>query len=327
MRISLHRPFILRRIDSDRYARSRIACFESALRDFEVRQAYRRTQTKEVLRMVGNAYREFQTAMISGIYLVLDPNGKYANAMHIILDGFLKDHEGEAFDLLDETTRREIKIVELLKSKALQAESKGRSMTIDTSMANDRSMDAPNLLLSLQQSQGSQMKHGRSASESASPGIRQTFPMLPAKGNIVSNASTPTSVLGRLTTLPQSPTFHRIQAQSGTTPNAQLSPAGSGSPGADEDMSAQNMLDHWCNVVTNPPPPLLDSFAGNGNSLSSGQWGTFTTGVGSNTAAVADWLNTPYLINGEAVMNGNGLEGADYNYWENLVNTIRGAPA
>ena len=89
MRISLHRPYILRRLGSDRYQRSRRACFTAALMDFEVRQSFRRTQSKEILHMVGNAYRELQTAMISGIYLILEPTDKDADAMHRILDNLL----------------------------------------------------------------------------------------------------------------------------------------------------------------------------------------------------------------------------------------------
>lgn len=320
VRISLHRPFILRRLDSDRYARSRRACFTAALQDFEVRQAYRRTQAKDVLRMVGNAYREFQTAMISGIYLVLDPNGQDAVAMHVILDSFLKDHEGMTAEVLDDTTRREIKIIEFLKNKALQAETKnGHRVPINASptSASDQSTDTQanaNLLLSLQQSRNAHIQHTRSASET-SPRTRAAFQPLSgaSAASLLSNVGAGT--------LPQSPTFQRVQAQT-TTVSSRQSPAGSHSPSADEDMSAQNMLDHWCNAVTNPPPLLLDSFAGNSSSLSSGQWGTLSTGV---TGGVADWLNTPYLLNSDSGMS-NGLEGADYNYWKSLVNTIRGGP-
>ncbi|KAH8113278.1 fungal-specific transcription factor domain-containing protein [Phellopilus nigrolimitatus] len=326
VRISLHRPFILRRLDSDRHARSRRAAFTAALKDFEVRQAYRHTQTTEVLHMVGNAYREFQTAMISGIYLVLDPCGKDAEAMHVILDTFLSDHESMSAEDLDDTTRREIKIIEFLKNKALQAAKNGHRVTVDVSpvSTSDQSMDAQtsaNLLLNLQQSRNAHLQHARSASESApSPGPRSAFASLNAPAPLLAGTS-----MGGIGPLPHSPTFQRVQAQSAAT-TSRHSPVGSGSPNADEDMSAQNMLDHWCNAVTNPPPLLLDQFASNGNSLSSGQWGTFPTGGSSGgVGGVSDWLNTPYLLNSDSGM-GNGLEGADYNYWESLVNTIRGGP-
>jgi hypothetical protein len=64
VRISLHRPYLLRKLGTDRYQRSRVACFESALTDFKVRQAFRETTAKESQHSLSNAYREFQTAMI-----------------------------------------------------------------------------------------------------------------------------------------------------------------------------------------------------------------------------------------------------------------------
>ncbi|EJD00992.1 uncharacterized protein FOMMEDRAFT_169200 [Fomitiporia mediterranea MF3/22] len=334
VRMSLHRPYILRRLDSDRYVRSRRACFSAAIMDFDVRRSFRRTQSKNVLRTVSNAYREFQTAMISGIYLVLEPNGKEADIMHLILDTFLRDHEGHGPDELDETTRRELKIVELLKNKALQAKSQGgaarRSITGDVSSGPpaDQGTDAQanaNLLLSLQQSR-SALQHTRSSSESAaaSPSTRQ-FPSLTTKGMIPTSGAPPVLVGGvsanGMGPLPHSPTLQRLQAQTSGV-GSRHSPVGTGSPSENEDMSAQNMLDHWCNAVTNPPPLPLDQFVGNNNSLSSGQWGTLSTGV---SGGPADWLNTPYLLNSDSGI-GSGLEGADYNYWESLVNTIRGGP-
>jgi len=153
VRISLHRPYLLRRLDSDRYIRSRRSCFQSALTDFEVRQAFRKSVSKSVLESMSNAYREFQTAMISGIYLVLEPKGADAERMHAILDSFLKDHEG--MNELEETTRRELKIIEFLKSKASLAQESHitRHTHSRNGSAGDHSMDAQaNLLLSLQQS-------------------------------------------------------------------------------------------------------------------------------------------------------------------------------
>lgn len=119
VRTSLHRPYLLRKIESDRYARSRAACFESAIKDFQVRQAFREVMPKDFLDSLSNAYREFQTAMISGIYLVIEPTGRDATAMHTILDAFLKEHE--VLRDIDETTRRELKTIEFLKSKALHS--------------------------------------------------------------------------------------------------------------------------------------------------------------------------------------------------------------
>jgi hypothetical protein len=337
VRISLHRPYILRRSNSDRYAPSRRACFNCAIMDYEVRQAYRRSQSKEVLRMVGNSYREFQTAMAAGIFLVLEPNGRDAQKMHIILDSFIKDHEDAEGEMLDETTRREVKIVEFLKAKAVQNSQNGaaRSFVLEhNGKGPDRVLDAQasaNLLLNLQQSRNP-ISHGRSASESSmvmSPALRNLYPTLLSKNAAATTGNTPTSLPvasdfglgpGMIGPLPQSPTLQRIQAQ---VANARHSPAASGSPSADDDMAAQNMLDHWCNAVTNPPPLQLDAL-NEDTSLSSGQWGTFPNAPGGG---LTDWWTAPYYPNDMSLGNGiNGVEGADYNYWENLVNTIRGGP-
>lgn len=72
VRISLHRPYMLRKLDSDRFAYSRTACFQSAQKDWEIRQAFKRNTHTDVLRCLGGAYREFQSAMISGISLAIE---------------------------------------------------------------------------------------------------------------------------------------------------------------------------------------------------------------------------------------------------------------
>src|ERR1700754_4370708 len=41
VRMSLHRPYILRRLESDRFARSRRACFDAAKKDFALRTEFR----------------------------------------------------------------------------------------------------------------------------------------------------------------------------------------------------------------------------------------------------------------------------------------------
>ena len=225
-------------------------------------------------------------------------------------------------EVVDETTRREVKIIEFLRNKALQAETKN-GIRPSTDLASPLTTDFKdaqanaNLLLSLQQSHKPHIGPARNSSDKTTSLLQRIS---------ATDPSTPTSLLGGAgpsigSSMPQSPTFQRVQAQS-TNPSARHSPIGSGSPGADEDLSAQHMLDHWCNTVTNPVPLPIDAFANGSSSLTSGQWGTFSTGVTGN---VADWLNTPYLLNSDSGM-ANGLEGADYNYWESLVNTIRGGP-
>ncbi|TDL29590.1 hypothetical protein BD410DRAFT_780039 [Rickenella mellea] len=322
VRISLHRPYLLRKLGSDRYARSRRACFTSAMIDFEVRQAFRKTMPKDVQESMSNAYREFQTAMISGIYLVLDPKGHDADAMHSILDAFLKDHEGLAE--LDDTTRRELKIIEFLKNKSSLAESIGYSRPAvaegQTPGSNiDTSMDAQaNLLLSLQQSRNSSSSPQRRPALDSASGTRPGTPLRPAylnlavrtppMSNATPNMASPTSI-GK----PQSPTFQRVQTDS------RHSPAATGSPGTeDEPSAAQSLLDHWVNTVNSGPP--TDIFGGG---ALPGQWNAFA----GAPADASVWLSSaPFLPSGDPSAMG-GLEGSDYSYWENLVNQIRGGPA
>ncbi|KAK0453774.1 fungal-specific transcription factor domain-containing protein [Armillaria borealis] len=275
VRTSLHRPYILRRLSSDRYARSREACFESALKDFQVRQAFREVQSKEVRDSLSNAYREFQTAMISGIYLVLHPAGKDEAAMHAILDSFMKEHEG--IRDMDETTRRELKTIEFLKNKASQR-------TLPNAIGSLPPNDPAHLLLGLQQS------------STPHP------PPFPSLLNLPS-ASSPRSPYA--THINQSPTFQRLQSTSGDFEN---SPTASGSPNGEEDSAAQSLLDHWCNAISAP----LEG------SSSASSWG----GLPGNFAGWAGTTST--LVGAPDPRILAGIDGNEWNYWETLVNQIRG---
>ncbi|KIL68025.1 hypothetical protein M378DRAFT_72501 [Amanita muscaria Koide BX008] len=217
VRMNLNRPYLLRRLNSDRYARSRQACFESAIKDFEIRQAFHEGMPKEARQSLSNAYRDFQTAIISGIYSILEPNGRYAEAMHAILDGFLKDHEDMRG--MNETTRREVKIIEFFRMKASPIESMESHRT--TSQSSEQQAQ---LLLGLQQSATSGQK-------------RATL-------------STPPMTFSTASHIAQSPTFARLHHGAEHV----NSPTTSGSPGTvDDDTVAQSLLDHWCNTVSNAP--------------------------------------------------------------------------
>lgn len=213
VRINLHRPYFLRRLNSERYARSRQACFESAMKDFQTRQAFRESMAREARDSLCNAYRDFQTAMISGIYFILEPNGRYKEAMRAILDGFIQDHQ-ETREM-GETTRRELRIIEFLRTKALQLE----NLDLKHSPTTQSSEQQARLLLGLQQT---------SSPRRPNSSIHTTSPTLPYPSH-----------------LPQSPTLSRLHAQSPTT---------TASPGTvDDDTVAQSLLDHWCNTVSNAP--------------------------------------------------------------------------
>lgn len=286
VRISLHRPYLLRRLKSDRYARSRAACFESAIKDFEVRQAFREVMPKETRESLSNAYREFQTAMISGIYFVLEPRGRDAAAMHAILDSFMKDHEG--MREMDETTRRELKTIEFLKNKASQVENQG-----DPAMHSKGSEHQAQLLLGLQQS-----------IPTSSPS--RPFPSLLNIPITDPHGQSPFANAGQIS---QSPTFQRLQQVSHT--DFVNSPTGSGSPNAEDESAAQSLLDHWCNTVSNAP---IDATTGGMI------WG------GPGGADFSGWVGTTQTMAATDPRLLSGLDGSDWNYWEALVNQIQRGP-
>ncbi|KII95134.1 hypothetical protein PLICRDRAFT_33967 [Plicaturopsis crispa FD-325 SS-3] len=309
IRISLHRPYILRRLSSDRFARSRAACFESAMKDFEVRQAFRQAVPRETRDALSNAYREFQTAMISGIYLVLDPKGKDADAMHNILDGFLKDHEGVRE--MDETTRRELKTIEFLKNRAedVRKTHDTPSPNIDHALVGNGPPVDAQLLLGLQQSTRMSNGHGP---------LRTSFPSLTlgksASGSGTSPHSSPSLPYGTTSHIALSPSVQRLQ-HSGLGESFSQSPSGSGSPTADDESAAQSLLDHWCNTVSSGPLDGTSTSAGSswGNPIAGSDfsgWGASASG----TLLPGD----PHLL--------NGIDGSDWNYWETLVNQIKGGP-
>jgi hypothetical protein len=301
VRISLHRPYLLRRLESDRFIRSRTACFESAIKDFQTRQAFRDSIPSESRNALCNAYRDFQTAMISGIYLVIDPHGRDAPAMHAILDAFMAEHQD--MKDMDETTRRELKTIEFLKAKASQMEGRagmlrtgnqnGDSNTTNALPNGDGHSTEAQLLLSLQQS---------CRANPLSPS-RLTFPSLVNALNSP-HASPSTSYATPAHTHP-SP-FHRRQLSNngdGYVP----SPAGSSSPSADDESAAQSLLDHWCNTVSNGPLDVSGSIAGMnwGPSVDHQFWTT----------------NPPATLPVDSTLL-HGLDGSDWNYWETLVSQI-----
>jgi hypothetical protein len=297
VRISLHRPYLLRRLKSDRYARSRAACFDSAKKDFEVRQAFREVMPKEARESLSNAYREFQTAMISGIYLVLDPRGKDASAMHAILDGFMKDHKG--MREMDETTRRELKTIEFLKTKASQVDSQ-----------NDNSRQSPLVDRDRITTSAEHQPYQPIGPQQILPASSPTKP-LPSHLTIPEQLS-PRSSFSYVKTghLVQSPTFQRLQQ--GSQGDYASSPSGSGSPNAEDESSAQSLLDHWCNTVSNAP---ID--AASGGMI----WG------GPGGADFAGWVgNTKPMGGADSRLPVTGMDGSDWNYWEALVNQIQGGP-
>ncbi|KAI9508928.1 hypothetical protein F5148DRAFT_997334 [Russula earlei] len=295
IRISLHRPYLLRRLGSDRYSRSRRACFISAIRDFEIRRAIASKLSQETVVALNIAYRDFQSAMISGIYLVLYPRGSMADRMHTILDRFLKDHEG--IREMDETTRREVKIIEFLKAKSSQVEACFNEMAaFEEPLEPTTSTDTQPIL---------------NVPKPASRGAG--FTPLSISGPISPRLSIESTA--SLSHVLPSPTIQRLQGETS------IETSSSGSPTADDESAAQNLLDQWYNAVSMSSGPGGDGsldFAGL-------PWGGF------GRADLSGWFGTTPSMEGTTDINASHSmatvpDEADWSYWENLVKEIRGGP-
>lgn len=296
VRISLHRPYLLRKLDSTKCSRSRDACFESALKDHQIRQEYIAMSVRQGRDPVASAYREFQAAMIAGIYLVLYPKGKEESKMHDLLDHFLARHK--QLPDADEISRREIKIVEFLKLKSSQSAGTPGSTPTDHAMSVDTSGDfmsspvhpsgshSSAMSRLSQNSSSSPVLSGSSFASVASVPLNQTFAQL--------SRPSPVEQVKHL----------RSESQSGS---------GSGSP-LGEDETAQSLLDQWCNIFSGGP--AVDDQTG----ATSLPWAT--PGLGDFNG----WLGTTQMTTASPVVGSDTLpsvDGSDWSYWETLVNQIR----
>ncbi|EMD40742.1 hypothetical protein CERSUDRAFT_80391 [Gelatoporia subvermispora B] len=299
VRMTLHRPYLLRRLGSDRYLRSRTACFESALKDYHIRRVFLETTTKEARDPVVTAYREFQSAMISGIYIVLHPNGSDVAAMHSVLDGFIKSHG----DAEDETTRRELAIILFLKKKSSQMtgnleDTKDNVMVVDNPPSQKPPQMDAHLLLSLRKPTPPRSMSGPPISNHLSNASFAPGPSL--SGTAPSSASPATNVSNpHLSPVQQ---LQHSESQSGT-----------GSPNADDESAAQNILDQWCDIFSGGP--TLDESTG----AAPMPWGT------PGLADLSGWMDAPVQPQ-TGIEPIPGVADSDWNYWETLVNQIRSSP-
>ncbi|KAH9938163.1 uncharacterized protein B0H18DRAFT_949598 [Fomitopsis serialis] len=294
VRITLNRPYLLRRLGSDRYLRSRKACFESALTDYRIRRAFLATTTKEARDPIASAYREFQSAMISGIYLVLYPRGNDADSMHAVLDSFLEGREGKCKEQ-DETTRREVNIIQFLKSRSTQmAEAGAHSQQLGDSPSSSKK---PNMTLNLREYLQKPAAH-TTASSVSGPTL-SSITSHPMGSHSLAN---PFMSSSHATAIPSH--MQHIEGGSG-------SQSGTGSPPGDVDSesTAQTLLDQWCNIFSGGP---TDDSTGASARL---PWGT------PGLTDLSGWpLPTTPNMGTEPLP---GLDGSDWSYWESLVNQIR----
>ncbi|KAL6309700.1 hypothetical protein BKA93DRAFT_722963 [Sparassis latifolia] len=296
VRLTLNRPYLLRRLDSDRYIRSRKACFESALKDYQIRRAFQESTTKQARDPIASAYREFQAAMISGIYLVLYPTGSDAAAMHAVLDTFIEAHE--RIPEHDEITRREVKIIRFLKSRSSQMagnadDSREHIMTVDSPlMSGKHEVEAHPLL----------------GHPSRTVGVTSNFMPTPTYNGESSTSAIRSSTLARSHNPNYAHLSHVQQLQ-----HEENAHSASGSPSGDDDSTAQSLLDQWCNVFSGGP--AVDDSMGTAGL----PWGT------PGLADLSGWLGSAAspLLGNEPLP---GVDGSDWSYWETLVNQIRSSP-
>ncbi|KAF8591511.1 hypothetical protein K439DRAFT_1650746 [Ramaria rubella] len=118
-RIGLHRPYFLRRLDADTFDRSRQACIDSAKHDTEIRRNFFKIASREVIDACGGMFRAFQSTMICGIALIINPARDDAQELHSILDNFMRMTPEAAGHETDVATQRELKIIEFLRNKVV----------------------------------------------------------------------------------------------------------------------------------------------------------------------------------------------------------------
>ncbi|KZW04224.1 hypothetical protein EXIGLDRAFT_828140 [Exidia glandulosa HHB12029] len=296
VRIALHRPYVLRRLESERYAQSRRICFDQAIKDFQFRHNFKQSVSRDVIASLGWAYREFQSAMISGIALVLDPHSPNAEILHTILDSFLADREG-IIESRDPTSRREVRIIRFLKNKALSVRDGQTSvMQIDPALEAKQHAD---LLLGLQQGGAPGFMPAPMAANNALVAQVPASPftalsMTPVNGAAMAASSPPFFNALR------SPPFHMGSRSDG---------AGSHNTGSpiDDESAAQRLFDRWCNTMGG------DSY------------GQFTdpvlSGWQSGQEPFSAFVSQPFVMDPEprpVVSDGEG-DG----FWESLVSQIR----
>ncbi len=305
VRMSLHRPYLLRRLDTDRFALSRRACFDAAKKDFALRTEFRASMPADAIPGVGIAYREFQTAMISGLALMLDPLGPDAQDMSAIVDAFLADHS--TLTDLDETTKREIKIIDFLKTKAQDTRQASES-GISSPSTTSATISYPSDVKMEDYSSGSSHSQGAKKPGSRLSSIRLT--PLPGMNN---HPSHPTSATGAAHFSPSpAPLVTRTAAHNDALIG---SPPNSASPG-DDISGPQSLLNHWYDVVSNGPPANLFSSLGSTNPFQT-PWNEFQ----------GSFNTVPMLGPGtQPTSGGSPLDMDDLNYWETMFNMLPSGP-
>ncbi|KAJ9115857.1 hypothetical protein QFC22_004999 [Naganishia vaughanmartiniae] len=250
--ITLHRPWLLRRLRSDRFAMSRRACFDAAKMDFRIRQQFRNEHPGVHNAYFGGQFREFNAAMIAGISAIIFPRGEDAEEMRLILTTFLNQNPLDKQAHRDQASQKEVAIIYTLCRRAQQVLERN-----EISNSGHRS-ESVALLLGLRDGEGVQLppsssqstRNGGQSNESTSSIFKNLYSAM-VNGNSGKNQNNAQS--GISATAPYQPLslslpgHQRSNSFSNSTNNlTDHSPAGSGSAGSGlEDEHPQRLLDHW----------------------------------------------------------------------------------
>ncbi|KAJ9094690.1 hypothetical protein QFC21_005847 [Naganishia friedmannii] len=258
--ITLHRPWLLRRLRSDRFAMSRRACFDAAKMDFRIRQQFRTEHPGVHNAYFGGQFREFwlindpcqNAAMIAGISAIIFPRGEDAEEMRLILTTFLNQNPLDKQAHRDQASQKEVAIIYTLCRRAQQVLERN-----EISNSGHRS-ESVALLLGLRDGEGVQLppssgqssRNGVQSNESTSAIFKNLYSAM-VNGNGAKNQNNAQSRISA--TAPYQPLslalpgHQRSNSFSNSTTNLNdHSPAGSGSAGSGlEDEHPQRLLDHW----------------------------------------------------------------------------------
>lgn len=143
IRIALHRPYLLRSggTHGARYLPSRRACVDAARQDIALRRAY----VQELREAAApnkvpasyavhiGSYKWFNSVLICGIALLIDPHGPDARELRACLEHFITVRQRKA---KDDMSDREIRITQLFAAKADQLQKSGPQSAASANGAN-----------------------------------------------------------------------------------------------------------------------------------------------------------------------------------------------
>ncbi|OCF45779.1 nuclear protein [Kwoniella heveanensis CBS 569] len=218
--IILHRPWLLRKLRSSRHALSRAACFEAAITDYKLRQAFKIDCPDFFETLLGGSFREFNAAMIAGISILIDPRAAHAGDMKQIVQSFMEQHPHDP--KADDFSQKEAAIIYTLHQRAQEMEER-RNQRRNSSLVPS----------------GGRLSHDNTSFERSSKSMpAPPVPTPPLSGeHSASNSAEPKSV-----PLPAISPQSYVRA-SPYAPSMGPTPPGMGT--SPEDDHPQRLLDNW----------------------------------------------------------------------------------